>query len=388
MPRPLSRYRKQLQHEKETNYLIGDAQTKNTDKNITVEFKHNEITPSATVITTKPLTPQQLIKVYGIDKITAPEGKLGLGVTVAVIIAYTYKKLQADLDVYCTRYGFPKSTLQIYTMNGATYNSGWAVEECLDVQMVKTFAPYANIVVVEARSASLNDILNAIAFANGLSNVSVISMSFGAREFSNEKAYLSYFNRPTICYVASSGDTTATVEFPSCLSTVLCVSGTTVSYDQSSNVVTSTWNSAGCGVSKYIAKPAYQNGVSRLTKRNCGDLSLVANPSSGVSIYCNGKWYVVGGTSVSAPLMAGFIAICNQLRIANSKKVLTTVVNKPANLQNFIYTNIYPSNSYRACFNDVIIGSDGQFSATVGYDLPTGIGSPICNTLAIKLLEA
>ena len=356
------------------------------DKNIVTDVTNN--------VTTTPLSPSQLISIYGINKIVAPNNQLGLGITVAVIIAYTYANLNVDLKKYCTTYNFPYQPAKIYTMSGATPDSGWAVEECLDVQMIKTFAPYANIVVVEARSSSLTDLFTAIQFANNLSiktqsnpnPVNIISMSFGGGEFSTESTYASYFNATNVCYVASSGDSAAIVEFPSCLSTVLCVSGTTIE-SQGSSVITTTWNGAGCGVSKYIAKPTFQSTVNvSNNKRTCGDISLVANPNSGVTICYNGQFYVVGGTSVSAPLTSGFLAICNQLRVANNKSLLSTTGTNN-NLLTMLYKSIYTTPNYATCFTDVTTGQDGQFSATVNYDLPTGLGSPICNTLCQALIN-
>ena len=356
-------------------------------------FNPNDATANTTP-TTEPLTPSQLVSIYGINKIQVPGNQLGKGMTVAVIIAYTYKNLNVDLKTYCSKYNIPYTPATIYTMPGATSNSGWAVEECLDVQMIKTIAPYANIVVIEARSSSTSDLLAAIQKANNLSvkspsnpnPVNVISMSFGESEFSNEASYESYFQAPNVCYVASSGDTAAIVEFPSCLPTVLCISGTTVSFNNSQTVMT-TWNEAGCGISQYITKPAYQSTVNiSSTKRTCGDISFVANPNSGVYICYGGQFYVVGGTSVSAPVSAGFLAICNQLRVINNNTLLSTVASVNS-LQTMLYKTIYPTPNYALCFTDITVGSDGNYNALVGYDLPTGLGSPICNVLANSLSQ-
>jgi kumamolisin len=74
-----------------------------------------------------------------------------------------------------------------------------------------------------------------------------------------------------------------------------------------------------------------------------------------------------GGTSFAAPMWAGFLALVNQQAVANGNPVLGFV--NPA-----LYT-ILEGGDYSADFHDITSGSNG-FSATVGYDLVTGIGSP------------
>jgi subtilase family serine protease len=352
----------------------------------------NNVTPSFSAI----YTPIQIRKAYGLDKITISGNRPGEGITVAVVIAYSYPNLQRDFNTYCNQFKLPLQTLKIVKMPGATYNEGWALEECLDVQQVHAMAPYAKIMVIEAKSASITDIFAAIAYANK-SGVNIVSMSFGITEFSQQMNYLSYFNNSSICYVASSGDTAARIEFPSSSPNVLSVGGTTLQLDASGNRISEvTWNSGGCGISAYINKPIYQTGISTIpgTKRTCCDLSLVANPDTGVYTYFNNSWYALGGTSLSAPCMAGMLAICNQLRKINRKKtMLTTVATAPNSIMNYIYKDLYlPSltgnpTKYIANFNDINNGTTGGFTSINGYDYPTGLGSPIMNVLANTFLN-
>jgi kumamolisin len=74
-----------------------------------------------------------------------------------------------------------------------------------------------------------------------------------------------------------------------------------------------------------------------------------------------------GGTSFAAPMWAGFMALVNQQAVANGQPPLGFV--NPA-----LYT-ILGGSGYTTDFHDITSGSNG-FSATVGYDLVTGIGSP------------
>ena len=146
-------------------------------------------------------TPQQLRKAYGVDLIT-PLNTQGAGITIAVIIAYSYPNLQRDFNTYCTRFNLPALTLDIRKMaSRISFNSGWALEECLDVQMVHTMAPYANIMVVEAASASISALNSAIIYAvnNG---ANIITMSYGASEFIGQNIYNTVYTNKQVCYLA------------------------------------------------------------------------------------------------------------------------------------------------------------------------------------------
>jgi hypothetical protein len=79
--------------------------------------------------------------------------------------------------------------------------------------------------------------------------------------------------------------------------------------------------------------------------------------------YGFGGWGQVGGTSLSAPLIAGVYALANN--VGNWTYPAESVYDSPGKL------------------HDVTTGTNGscpghplQCSAGVGYDLPTGIGSP------------
>ncbi len=66
-------------------------------------------------------------------------------------------------------------------------NAGWATEISLDVEWAHAVAPQANILLVEASSASTSALLQAVGYA--ATHASVVSMSWGTSEFSGETAY-------------------------------------------------------------------------------------------------------------------------------------------------------------------------------------------------------
>ena len=346
----------------------------------------NTVTPSVVTY----LTPIQIQTAYGLNSIVTPSGSLrGSGVTIAVIIAYHYASLQADFNTFNVKYNLPSSILRIKSF-GNMPNSDWAMEECLDTQMIHTAAPGANIMVVEAASPSFTDLSTAIQYAvsNG---ANIVSMSWGGTEFVSEASFGSIFNNTGVCYVASSGDIADQLNYPSASQNVISVGGTTLTVN-SQNIRSSetAWNGAGAGPSTIVLKPSYQStlpGTYRITP----DMSLVANPNTGVICYCSiqGGYFTVGGTSVSAPLMSGILGVSNQLRIKANKSFLTTVTNAVKNnLQIYLYKTIYVSKTlYSSDVFDVLVGTDGVYKCGVGYDC-CGLGAPIGNNLCLSLVNA
>jgi len=103
------------------------------------------------------------------------------------------------------------------------------------------------------------------------------------------------------------------------------------------------------------------------------DVSAVADPFTGVWVFISGQgWLVVGGTSVSCPLWAGFMALVNQIRASHRHFAPAGFINP------FLYSTVYGPNGnsavYANDFHDVKTGSNG-WAAGTGWDVPTGLGS-------------
>jgi len=161
--------------------------------------------------------------------------------------------------------------------------------------------------------------------------------------------------------------------------TTLTMKGAGVSYASET-----VWNWGGGvgssgGISSHYTIPAWQTNVSNLagrggstTFRNIPDVALTAD---NVFVYdTNGTNDDLGGTSCAAPLWAGFIALVNQQAVASGRAVVGFI--NPA-----IYA-IATGSNYASCFYDTTNGnnfwssSPKLFSATNGYDLCTGLGTP------------
>lgn len=357
---------------------------------IPIHSSKNEQPFATSNLSTKHFTPQQLAKAYNVTGTN-----LGQGITVAVVVAYAYANLQTDFDLFCSTFNLPSQTLQIITMPNQTVTSSsvttaWEREVCLDIQMVHAVAPYASIVVIQASSSKSPDLYSAVSQAVAL-NVDIVSMSWGTAEYSNEILRDTSFSNSNICFVASAGDSSDLVTYPSCSPNVLCVGGTTLSltYDSNGNIVTRSeipWTNGGCGVSVYESMPSCQSSILKtgtgttgtVTGRNCVDVSLVASP--GVYIIHQGQLDAVNGTSLSAPYWAGILAICNQARVANNKSKLTTLNGHAQDVKAMLY-GVYNTTSYSNVFYDITSGVNGMYSATTGYDLPCGLGTPKINSL-------
>jgi subtilase family serine protease len=249
-------------------------------------------------------------------------------------------------------------------------NTGWALETSLDVQWAHAIAPNATILLVEARSNGLGDLLAAVNYAKSQPNVVAVSMSWGGSEFSTETSYDSYFSSSTITFFASSGDNGAGVIWPASSPNVVAVGGTTLNL-ASGSVVETGWSGSGGGASRYEPKPAYQTnfGLSG-SMRAVPDVSYDADPNTGVPVYdslgYSGQygWFQVGGTSAGAPQWAAIQAL--GLTASNN--------------------NFYQdakSSAYPSYFRDITGGSNG-YSAGPGYDYVTGLGSPLTTNFTLS----
>src|SRR5439155_18562936 len=136
---------------------------------------------------------------------------------------------------------------------GTTYpvaNTGWAEEISLDLDMVSAICPDCRILLVEASSNSLGNLLIAENTAASL-GAAVISNSWGASEFSAETLYDGYFDHG-IPITASSGDAGYGVEWPASSPYVTAVGGTRLVRASNERGWSETvWSGAGSGSSAY-----------------------------------------------------------------------------------------------------------------------------------------
>ncbi|OLC93889.1 MAG: hypothetical protein AUI92_01925, partial [Thaumarchaeota archaeon 13_1_40CM_3_38_6] len=268
------------------------------------------------------LNPVQIGHAYGFDQISCyGTSSCGSGQTIAIVDAYDDPNIESDLATFSAQYGLPSCTTTNGCFTKATpqglpkANTNWALEESLDVEWAHAMAPGAKIILVETQDSFLSSLLSAVDYAARQPNVHQVSMSWVTSEFSGESSYDYHFNVAGVSFIASSGDSGAGVSFPAASSYVVSVGGTTLNVQTSGKVLSETaWSGGGGGVSSYESRPSYQTGFNSNSGRGVPDVSYVADPNTGVSIYDSygyGGWSQAGGTSVGAPQWAAIIAIVN-----------------------------------------------------------------------------
>jgi subtilase family serine protease len=254
-------------------------------------------------------------------------------------------------------------------------------ETTLDVEWAHALAPAANILVVEANSASNGDLQTAESEAGSWPGVSVVSISYTRPEIPNDANTNNIFRTAGITFVAAAGDNAESMH-PAASPNVVGVGGTslTLNLDNTYNSET-VWNNSfgttGGGPSTVFNEPAYQEGVQNSGVRETPDVAFDADPNTGLDIYYDGSYYAIGGTSAGAPAWAALFAIADQGRDLNQLGNLTGGTQTLPMLYALANTPYYSQ-----AFNDITTGSNGVYSAGPGYDEVTGLGSPKAQFLA------
>ncbi|MDQ2757528.1 MAG: S8 family serine peptidase, partial [Actinomycetota bacterium] len=264
--------------------------------------------------------PADVQAAYGLDP------SAGAGQTVAIVGAYDNPNIEADLAVARRTWGLPACTSasgcfrKVDRRGGQQLpapDPGRGLETALDTQAVSAACPRCRILLVEADSASLRDIGAAVNRAVAL-GAKIVDNSYGTDEFAGMQRFArDYYTHPGVAQVVSSGDYGfTTASFPAVLPSSVAVGGTTLSH-RAGAWQEKVWGGAGSSCSAYVAKPAWQKDT-HCPMRTVADVSAVADPRTGLAVYDtfglgpSSAWIVVGGTSLSAPLVAGMIGAGGQ----------------------------------------------------------------------------
>jgi hypothetical protein len=368
-------------------------------------------------------TVAQLTGAYGLDAITfrSPTGQQvlgdGSGETIALIEAYNDPNVAADLHVFDQANGLSDPSLSVVDQAGSRTNAVWASEEMLDVEWAHAIAPGAAILVVEARSDTLGDLMNAVDTARHTPGVATVSMSWGFAESAAESAFDAHFQTPAghqgITFFAASGDegTASGPQYPSSSPRVVAVGGTTLAIGPAGQYLGEVaWAGSGGGYSRHEREPAYQQSVQATGHRSTPDVAFLGDPETGVGVYetpprsNEGSWLVVGGTSLGTPAWAALLAIVDQGRALAGRGSL----DGPSQTLPALYS--LPSSDFHAVqgpsANSVTIGGLSLFGftyhgwpflrtsgrkiagSTAGADIATGLGSPVGPNLIDDLVAS
>jgi kumamolisin len=336
-----------------------------------------------------PYLVSEILKAYGANGLTVT----GLGQKIALVTD-----------------GFPSDTdlTSFWALNGVSQNlshiekvqvvSGTLPpitgEETLDVEWSSGIAESVKVRIYATKDFSFVNldqafqaILDDIATDPELHQVS-ISLTLGESlvsrsQVQTDSQYFASMAAQGLSVFVSSGDSGSQeggitqVSYFASDPSVTAVGGTSLTLSSMSGIVTSetVWNGSGGGISSFVARPFWQTGVGvpSGSTRLVPDVASAADPETGGLVILNGEQTQFGGTSWSAPVWAGFCAMINQAR-ANAGL-------PPAGL---LGPKIYPLLPTTA-FRDITSGNNGAYSATVGYDLCTGIGVPNIAILAQAL---
>ncbi len=351
------------------------------------------------------LTPANLVSAY---KIPAP--KKSAVATIGLVDAEDDPNVEADLAVYRKQFGLPPCTTANGCFKKVAYDgtanlpapdAEWGIEISLDLDAVSAACPKCKILLVEAEEANppagttVDPLATAVDTAVQL-GAQFISNSYGITETTDPNegivkadaiATAIHYVHPGVAIFASSGDSGFApwpnntgngqgANFPADIPKVFAVGGTRLVKTTASargwteGVWGSTTDANGAsnsGCSHFFDKPSYQTVPDCSFGKEVADLSADADPASGMNIYDtfsdsttqNPGWEVVGGTSLASPLTAAIFAASGLFGVDPS----------------FVYANA-------SDFNDVTTGENGTCEETklcngvVGYDGPTGIGTP------------
>ena len=365
------------------------------------------------------LAPSDIRNAY---HLTGGQGGAGQAVALYELDGY----LASDITAYQGAFGLPALAPTTVLVDGATGAAGANTDEvALDIELAQALAPnLGHVYVYETPNDGLDahylDAYSRIATDNLAKQVST---SWGSPESTNTQAFLqaenAIFQQMAVqgqSMFSATGDNgaydnaganpdgslnpnalgTLSVDDPGSQPYVTGVGGTRLSSGPGGAYQSeAAWGSpadttlspqgsgGGGGFSVQWPVPSYQAGISPApANRSVPDVALNADPNTGYSVYTSGAWHVFGGTSVGAPLWAGFTALVNGQRAAAGLA--------PVGFLNPPLYQIGASASYAGGFNDVKTGSNLFYPAHTGYDNASGLGTfsgdALLNTLAARLV--
>jgi len=303
-----------------------------------------------------------------------------------------------DLTTYFTNAGQTNNVpIDLLSVDGTStscvYPSCDDTEQTIDMTQALGMAPgLAKLTMFIGDSSPLDDsgILNAMATTKPLNASLSSSWTWRPADPTTDDPYFLEFAAQGQNYFNAAGDsrkwTKAQDVYPAEDVNVTCVGGTDLTTTGAGGPWASetAWSDSGGGISPDdFAIPSWQVAAAA----GCASCSQVYRNGPDIAANANYTFYVCadqeacsanlyGGTSFATPMWAAYVSLANE----QSQSVSGSPVG-------FINPTVYTTGlgpNYNANFHDITSGSNG-FSATVGYDLVTGWGSPNGGALIITL---
>ncbi|MGH2843541.1 MAG: protease pro-enzyme activation domain-containing protein, partial [Solirubrobacteraceae bacterium] len=386
--------------------------------------------PCATAVSDAPgndaYTADQLASAYEFSSLYSG-GDLGAGQTVALFELEPNQT--SDIRAYQSCYGTGTTVNYIKEDGGAGRGAG-SGEAALDIEDVIGLAPDATVDVYQAPNTNTGLLDDYTAIVT--SGANVVSTSWGECEADEDGTGLAASENTLFEEAATAGQSVfaaagdggsedcgtdaLAVDDPASQPDVTGVGGTTLSTlgpsptqtvwadDTSTHECSDGPCGGGGGISSVWPMPSYQSGApSSLNVLNgdssgapCGaatgsacrqvpDVSADADPYTGYLIYYEGAWTGIGGTSAAAPLWAAFTALVNASSSCDGTGI------------GFADPVLYrtAASDYAAAFDDITSGENditatngGLYPATHGYDMASGLGTPVGSALPQALCDA
>lgn len=219
----------------------------------------------------QPGTPAYLQQAYDLSYLSATNGGSD---TIAVVDAFEDPTAERDLATFRSKYGLPDCT----TANGcfrkanqsggssppAGRDSGWEMEEAMDVDAVSALCPKCRILLVEANSARMTDLATAVQTAAGM-GANQLSLSWSSPPATGIPGTYTF---PGVATIAAAGDSgylgISGDSYPAAYAGVTAAGGTTLASTSSASqrgYDESAWSGAGSGCDLSQTKPSYQADV-------------------------------------------------------------------------------------------------------------------------------
>lgn len=399
-------------------------------------------------------TPRQIQGAYGVMH-NVRNGLAGQGQTVAIIDAFASPTIRRDLRIYSARHGLPKLNFQQRTFKGPCpkcsrgLRQGWYGEQTLDFDAVHTMAPKAKIYYGGAANPGPG-LLRVLNYVIDRHKAQIVTNSYGAlgeqtaQIVANEQAYRQAIAEGIGVYFSSGDDGNerdtigyVSADYSASSPRVTAVGGTTLGIGPLNNfrfelgwqtdnatLEKGRWSpkppgdfyyGSGGQVSRLFAQPPYQRGVVPRgiasiyggKGRALPDISMLGDPTTGLIVgeteqFPSGKKAYIearfGGTSLSSPLFAGYMALADQLSgyhhgfvnpaiyqayngtaIRDIKQVKTPIAAVKRDFKN----GFNGKQGYLISLRTV--GRGPPLASRNGYDLSTGLGSPRGDALLYAL---
>lgn len=271
-------------------------------------------------------------------------------------------------------------------INSPNPSNSATIENTIDIETIGACCPSSNLTILLYLTLNtkksffdvFNTAINNTVFIDGEAyKPSILSVSWGApepyfttTELTNMNTLFQSAAQKGINICTATGDNGSNngvggtgnyTDFPASSPYVVACGGTKLicpSKVYDSSTVETAWTYGGGGISKVFPKPPYQFRINA-SGRSIPDISLNADPNTGVQYLIGGALSIIGGTSIAAPAFAAYLAC-----IDNNKFITPLLYNMPS-----------------ATFNDVINGTNGGYKAYAGYDFCSGFGSIVGDVL-------